>query len=335
LRLLEVRLDRVGGINDNGLPGRLVADQVGRAAEVVVHELPKEHFPTTLSSGLASFPEVSILRRALALLLLALAVGGIASAGADRPVVTTVYPVTHPKGLMVTSAGWPYCVQLRPLARNAGYSLLCGRFWKDGYTGYGLRRQRHLDWGNPAYLAAYAKAIHAVHARVGGELVLIGVSASGFAVATLAAHHPEIRPDRLIVIDSYLDLLARRRAAVNQTAKEIDEETGGSEAELKARSVHASGLATLARQGTELAFLWSVSAGERTEFNGATCNRDAYAVTLARLAQTLHRPVKAWVTRMTHAHDLWNHGQAIVAARYPGRMVVFRPDGGIPPGSTC
>ena len=249
--------------------------------------------------------------------------------------MATFYPVAHANGLMVTSAGWPYCVQLRPLARNTGYSLLCGRFWKDGYTGYGLQRRRHLDWGNPAYLTAYAKAIRAEHARVGGKLVLLGVSASGFAVATLAAHHPEIRPDRLIVIDSYLDLVARRRAAEYQTAKEIDEETGGTEAELRARSVPAAGLATLARRGTELAFMWSVSAGERLEFNGATCNRDAYAATLARLAQALHRPVRAWVTHTKHAHDLWNHGQAILAGRYPGRLVVFKPDGRIPAGSTC
>ena len=44
LGLLEVGLDRVGGIDDHRLAGRLVADQVGRAAEVVVHELLEEHF---------------------------------------------------------------------------------------------------------------------------------------------------------------------------------------------------------------------------------------------------------------------------------------------------
>src|SRR5439155_3139167 len=58
LRLLEIRLDRVGGINDDGLPGRLVADQVGRAAEVVVHELPKKHFRTNLPAHAAGFFEV-------------------------------------------------------------------------------------------------------------------------------------------------------------------------------------------------------------------------------------------------------------------------------------
>ena len=43
---LEVGLDRVRGIHDHGLPGRLVADQVGRAAEIVVHELLEDHLGT-------------------------------------------------------------------------------------------------------------------------------------------------------------------------------------------------------------------------------------------------------------------------------------------------
>jgi pimeloyl-ACP methyl ester carboxylesterase len=276
-------------------------------------------------------------RKSFAMLPLAaaLALAAGAGAGAEHPAVTTVYPAAQPKGLMVTSAGWPYCVQLRPLAHRLGYTLLCGRFWKDGYTGLRLRHLRHLDWGNPDYLSDYARQIRALHAKVGGKVILIGVSASGFAVATLAAHHPEIRPDRVIVIDSYLDLVARRRAATGVTAHEIDDETGGSEAELRARSASAAGLATLVRQGTKLAVIWSISPGEKREFNGATCNRDANAATLARLAQALQRPVRAWVTGGRHGYDLWNHGQAIVAGRYPGRQVIFRPDGRIPPGSVC
>ena len=43
LGLLEVGLDRVRGIDDHGLTRGLVADQVGRAAEIVVDELPKLH----------------------------------------------------------------------------------------------------------------------------------------------------------------------------------------------------------------------------------------------------------------------------------------------------
>jgi hypothetical protein len=42
-----------------------------------------------------------------------------------------------------------------------------------------LRRQRHLDWGERESLAQLASEIAAVHGRVGGELVPIGVSYSG------------------------------------------------------------------------------------------------------------------------------------------------------------
>ena len=60
---------------------------------------------------------------------------------------------------MATTGGWAYCEQVRALARNTGYTLLCGRFVKDGYLGYGLRSQRHLDWGDPRYLASLAAKI--------------------------------------------------------------------------------------------------------------------------------------------------------------------------------
>src|SRR5436190_3831928 len=150
---------------------------------------------------------------------------------------------------MVTTGGWAYCEQLRRLARRTRYTLLCGRYAKDGYLGPGLRSQRHLDWGNPAYLASFARAIARTHARVGGRLVLAGVSYSGFGVATLASHHPELRPDRLIVIDSYLDLVARRAAArsAHGTAAEVDAATGGSRASLESQSVSVPGLAELVR----------------------------------------------------------------------------------------
>ena len=57
--LLEVGLDRVGGIHEHRLAGCLVADQVGRAAEVVVHKLSEQHVSTTLPISAASFLEVS------------------------------------------------------------------------------------------------------------------------------------------------------------------------------------------------------------------------------------------------------------------------------------
>lgn len=262
--------------------------------------------------------------------------GSVGMAAVD-PALVSVYPVSHPHGVMVTSGGWAYCEQVRALARRTGFTLLCGRYLKDGYLGYGLRSQRHLDWGNPGYLASLATKIQAVHRRVGGELILIGVSYSGFAVATLASQHPEIRPDRLIVIDSYLDLVARRTAlpAWHETAREIDTETGGSLSELQARNVSVSGLARLVRKGTELDVVWSVSPGEQREFNGATCNRTADADLLLRLAAVLKRPVSGWVTMARHGHDLWDHGPALVRGQIPGRQVIFKPGGAIPPGATC
>jgi pimeloyl-ACP methyl ester carboxylesterase len=238
---------------------------------------------------------------------------------------------------MVTSGGWAYCLQVQALARRTGYTLLCGRYAKDGYLGYGLRPKRQLDWGNPAYLASLAAKAQALHKRVGGELVLLGVSYSGFGVATLASHHPELRPKQLIVIDSYLDLVARRAAAKGSTgtAREIDKETGGSAAELASRNVSVDGLARLVETGTRLTVVWTTSAAERKEFNGATCNRDANAGVLLRLAGALDRPVVAWVTTSKHGHDLWDRGAAILGGHVPGREVTFRPGGTIPQGAVC
>ena len=59
LRLFEVGLDRVGRVDDDGLPARLVADQVGRAAEVVIDALVKNHCPATLPATPARFLEVT------------------------------------------------------------------------------------------------------------------------------------------------------------------------------------------------------------------------------------------------------------------------------------
>lgn len=263
---------------------------------------------------------------------------GIASGGGGpAPVVTTLYAVPDPRGLMVTSGGWAYCEQLRALARRSRYALLCGRYSKDGYLGPGLRSQRHLDWGEPHYLARFAEKIRAAHRSIGGTLILIGVSYSGFGVATLASHHPEIDADRLIVIDSYLDLVARRKLLpdTHETAQEIDEETGGSQAALRRRSVSVAGLARLVRRGTRFTDIWSISPDEERFFHGATCNRDANAETLAKLARTLRRPITAWVTRSRHGHDLWDHGAGILSGRNPGRRRLFRPDAAVPPGSVC
>lgn len=258
------------------------------------------------------------------------------STGVD-PAVTTVYPVAHPRGLIVTTGGWAYCLQVQALARHSGYTLLCGRYFKDGYLGYGLRPDRHLDWGDPAYLASFAQKIEALHRTIGGKLVLIGVSYSGFGVATLASHHPAIRPDRVIVIDSYLDLVARRQALppTHPSALEIDAETGGSPAALRQRTVSVDGLATLARQGTQLTVIWSTSPDEQREFAGATCDRAADANVLEQLADTLGKPVSGWVTQSRHGHDLWDHGRAIMAGKIPGVEVTFRPGAPIPAKAFC
>src|SRR5262249_47051412 len=156
----------------------------------------------------------------------------------------------------------------------------------------------------------FARAVLAERVLVPGRLVLMGVSYSGFAVATLASHHSELRPDRLIVLDSFLDLVARRAKLPpnHPTAREIDAETGGSRGALARRSVDVYGLARLLRQGTKLTVVWSIASGERRFFAGATCDRTANAETLARLARTLGRPIDADVTRSRHGHDLWDLG---------------------------
>jgi pimeloyl-ACP methyl ester carboxylesterase len=238
---------------------------------------------------------------------------------------------------MVTTGGWAYCKQAQPIAKRSGLTLVCGRYYKDLYLGPGLRSRRHLEWGDPAYLARLAEKIRSFHRRVGGTLILFGVSYSGFGVATLAAHHPEIRVDRLIVVDSYLDLVARRRKLPDshETAREIDAETGGSQAALRRRSVSVDGLARSMRGGMRLTVIWSVSEEERKVFRGATCDRNANAETLSHLARKLRRPISAWVTKNRHGHDLWNYGLGIVQGHNPGQMIVFQPDGRIPRAAVC
>jgi pimeloyl-ACP methyl ester carboxylesterase len=253
------------------------------------------------------------------------------------PLVATVHPADEPVGLMVTSGGWAYCEQMRPVARRTGYTLLCGRYALDRYLSAATRSLRHLDWGEPAYLQQLAALTASTHRQVGGKLVLIGVSYSGFGVATLAAHHPELRPDRLIVLDSYYDLVARRGLLPDrhETAVEIDGEVGTTPAALAARSASAAGIARLVRAGSDLTVVWTISDDERRRFNGATCGREASAVTLARVASALERPVQGWVTRGPHGRNLWRFGSRIVGGWEPGTKVVFRPGAGIPPGSYC
>lgn len=253
-----------------------------------------------------------------------------------RLAITSIFPVAQPRGLVVTTGGWLYCANTQRLARAAGYTLFCGKFSKDGYTADDLRAKRHLDWGNPVYLAQFAREIARVHRQVGGPLIFVGVSYSGFGMATLASHHPELRPDRLIVVDSYLDLVARWQHGASQPiGREITAETGRSLAALRARSVDLQGLAKLVRQGTRLSVIWSITAEEGRLFKGATCARDVTAEPLAKLARILRKPVFGWVTHGEHGFDLWNNEAAILDGRNPGRMVRFAPNGVIPVGSYC
>jgi hypothetical protein len=87
--------------------------------------------------------------------------------------------------------------------------------------------------------------------------------------------------------------------------------------------------------GSTLDAIWSVSADERREFQGATCDTDASAATLSRLAVALGRPVAVWITHARHGHDLWDHGRDIVSGRNPGTRVELPADGRIPPAAVC
>ena len=55
----EVRLDRVGGVDQQCLARVGVADEVGGTPEVLVDELPEQHPALTLAAGLAVFPIVT------------------------------------------------------------------------------------------------------------------------------------------------------------------------------------------------------------------------------------------------------------------------------------
>ena len=92
---------------------------------------------------------------------------------------------------------------------------------------------------------------------------------------------------------SRADAAGRTLPDWHETAREIDGEAGTSPAALRQRSVRVDGLARLVRSGTELTVVWSVSEQEQQLFAGATCNSDANAATLVRLARTLGRPVPA------------------------------------------
>ena len=255
--------------------------------------------------------------------------------------------------MLMTLGGPIYCMQLFTLARNLDASLLCTDYGRNGYEKPNQRSSRLEDWGDPAYLAAVGRQ-RARLARDGikiSKLVVVGVSYSGYADAELVATHPELRPDALVVVDSYLDLAARFRALprYHPTRREMMKALGGTPDQkpavyaARSPSHHLDGLARAIRSGMKLVVVWSVRPEERTEFRGATCSKAANAQWIARLATVLGRPVTAHVTNMRHAHALWDRGRALLAlagvgstrSPFPGHTVVFRPRAPIPAGSFC
>lgn len=269
----------------------------------------------------------------------------------DVKLVAGATAAPHP--LLLTLGGPIYCVQLRNLARAIHASLACADYPPNQYVNPTGRAGRMEDWGDPAYLSAVAKLpprLRAQGVKI-SKLILVGVSYSGYANAELVATHPELRPDALFVVDSYLDLPARFSAlpSYHETRKEMIAVIGGTPDEVpgayeaRSPSHHLDGLAAAIRTGMKLVVVWSTSPSEQREFVGATCSREANAQWLSDLAGVLGRPVTGYVTQLRHAHALWNFGQGLLAVAglakaprpLPARQVVFAPGGGVPPGSYC
>jgi len=269
----------------------------------------------------------------------------------DQHLVPDARVQPHP--LLMTLGGPIYCRQLTNLARNLGASLVCGDYGKNGYEGVGGRAARLEDWGDPAYLDAVAKLPAALR-RSGvkiSKLVVVGVSYSGFANAELVATHPELRPDALVVVDSFLDLTARFRALPlgHETRKEMVTALGGTPDTVpevyaaRSPSGHLDGLAKAIRAGMRFVDVWSLSDAERSEFRGATCSLQANATWLAGLASKLGRPVTGYVTQLRHAHALWDRGMGLMKLALgpnggkplEARAVTFAPGAPAPAGSFC
>ena len=259
----------------------------------------------------------------------------------------------RPHPLLLTLGGPVYCMQLENLARHLGGSLVCADFGRNGYEGVGGRAARLEDWGDPAYLDAVARlpdTLRSQGVKV-SKLVVVGVSYSGYANAELVATHPEMRPDALVVVDSYLDLTARFRALPfgHETRAEIVTALGGTPDTrpdvyaARSPSGHLDGLATAIRAGMRFVDVWSVSDGERREFRGATCSLAANATWLAALASRLGGPVTGYVTEMRHAHALWDRGMGLMQLAVGpnggkplvAKAVTFRPGAPAPAGSYC
>jgi pimeloyl-ACP methyl ester carboxylesterase len=265
-----------------------------------------------------------------------------------------VDPPRRGQVLLMTLGGPVYCQQLYRLARRFHASLLCTDYALNGEHGDGTRSARREDWGDPAYLDAVAELparLRQLGARF-SRLAVVGVSYSGFAGAELVATHPELRPTALVVIDSFLDLTARYDALPpsHETRAEMAAVIGGTPSDQPAAyaarspSHHLDGLATAMDEGMRFVDVWSVAASEQRAFRGATCSAAANAQWLAQLAMLRAEPVTGYVTRMRHAHALWDHGATVLAFAGIGRSnrsraafhaVEFTPDAPLPEGSFC
>jgi pimeloyl-ACP methyl ester carboxylesterase len=256
--------------------------------------------------------------------------------------------------LLVTLGGPFYCGLLFPLADYLDANLLCPDFGRNGEKNGASRNARFEDWGDPAYLNAVAGLPSRLRRRGVkiSRLVVIGPSYSGYAGAELVATHPQLRPAALIVIDSYFDLPSRYSALPlwHPTTKEIERALGGTFFErpaiyaARSPSHHLDGLAEAIRHGMRFLAVWSVAAGERREFNGATCDFSADAKWVAELADLVGRPLVAYVTQMQHAHVLRYWGGHLVGLAHvgpafttplPARTVTFRPGHAPPADSYC
>ncbi|MBV8396921.1 MAG: hypothetical protein JO064_11770 [Actinobacteria bacterium] len=260
---------------------------------------------------------------------------------------------TAPHLLLMTVGGTIYCDEIQNLARRLDANRLCTDYGRNQYLTPHERSGRLEDWGDPAYDAAVAK-LPAQLERSGvkvSQLVVVGVSYSGYANAELVATHPELHPAALVVIDSFLDLTARFDAlpSYHETRKEIQTVLGGTPDQIpqtyqnRSPSYHLDGLAAAIRNGMKFVDVWSVSPEEKREFVGATCSPAANAQWLNKLAAHLGRPVTGWVTHLRHAYALWDYGRGVLALAGIGYALppktatafTFTPGGTPPPGSYC
>jgi pimeloyl-ACP methyl ester carboxylesterase len=254
---------------------------------------------------------------------------------------------------VLTLGGPVYCGQVAPIVKYLDASLLCPDYGRDGERSGASRARRTEDWGNPAYLDAVARLPGQLR-REGvkvSELILIGASYAGYAAAELAATHPELRPRALIIVDGFLDLPERFQALSpgQPTRSEMARVLGGTLAqrprtyEQRSPSNHLAGLAADVRHGMRLLDVWSVSPNVAREFNGAVCSLRSNALWLRRLAQILHRPMTAYVTRLRHAYALWDWwrqllGLARLSPRrgtLPATTLALRAGDSIPSTSYC